>query len=106
MGADIDVINGYVHAKVNGRLKGARIVFDTVTVTGTENLLMAATLAEGTTVLENAAREPEIEDLANCLIGMGGKIQGAGTDTSTIEGVESLQGCQRRVISARIETGT
>lgn len=106
MGADIEVLNGYVHAKVDGRLQGARIVFDTVTVTGTENLLMAATLAEGTTVLENAAREPEIEDLANCLIGMGAKIQGAGTDTITIEGVESLQGCQHRVISDRIETGT
>lgn len=106
MGAEIEVLNGYVHAKVDGRLQGARIVFDTVTVTGTENLLMAATLAEGTTVLENAAREPEIEDLANCLIGMGAKIQGAGTDTITIEGVESLQGCQHRVISDRIETGT
>jgi len=106
MGADIDVINGYVHAKVNGRLKGARIVFDTVTVTGTENLLMAAALAEGTTILENAAREPEIDDLADCLIKMGAKITGAGTDTITIEGVEQLHGCHHDVISDRIETGT
>lgn len=106
MGADIDVINGYVHAKVNGRLKGARIVFDTVTVTGTENLLMAAALAEGTTLLENAAREPEIDDLADCLIKMGAKITGAGTDTITIEGVEQLHGCHHDVISDRIETGT
>ncbi len=106
MGADIDVINGYVHAKANGRLKGARIVFDTVTVTGTENLLMAAALAEGTTILENAAREPEIDDLADCLIKMGAKITGAGTDTITIEGVEQLHGCHHDVISDRIETGT
>lgn len=106
MGADIDVINGYVRAKVNGRLKGARIVFDTVTVTGTENLLMAAALAEGTTLLENAAREPEIDDLADCLIKMGAKITGAGTDTITIEGVEQLHGCHHDVISDRIETGT
>src|SRR5699024_8271692 len=106
MGADIEVINGYVHAKVDGRLKGARIVFDTVTVTGTENLLMAATLAEGTTILENAAREPEIDDLAHCLVKMGDKITGAGTDTITIEGVEELNGCYHDVISDRIETGT
>src|SRR5699024_7175573 len=95
-----------VHAKVDGRLKGARIVFDTVTVTGTENLLMAATLAEGTTILENAAREPEIDDLAHCVIKMGAKITGAGTDTSTIEGVEELNGCYHDVISDRIVTGT
>lgn len=106
MGAEIEVVNGYVHAKVDGRLKGARIVFDTVTVTGTENLLMAAALAQGTTVLENAAREPEIDDLANCLINMGAKITGAGTDTITIEGVEQLKGCHHDVISDRIETGT
>lgn len=106
MGAEIEVVNGYVHAKVDGRLKGARIVFDTVTVTGTENLLMAAALAQGTTVLENAAREPEIDDLANCLIKMGAKITGAGTDTITIEGVELLNGCHHDVISDRIETGT
>lgn len=106
MGAEIEVINGNVHAKVDGRLKGARIVFDTVTVTGTENLLMAAALAEGTTVLENAAREPEIDDLAHCLIKMGAKIYGAGTDTITIEGVEELNGCYHDVISDRIETGT
>lgn len=106
MGADIEVKNGYVHASVNGRLQGAHIVFDVVTVTGTENLLMAAALAEGTTVLENAAREPEIEDLANCLIKMGAKITGAGTDTITIEGVERLHGCHHDVIADRIETGT
>lgn len=106
MGANIEVKNGYVHASVDGRLKGAHIVFDVVTVTGTENLLMAATLAEGTTVLENAAREPEIEDLANCLIKMGAKITGAGTDTITIEGVERLHGCHHDVIADRIETGT
>lgn len=106
MGADIEVKNGYVHASVNGRLQGAHIVFDVVTVTGTENLLMAAALAEGTTVLENAAREPEIEDLANCLIKMGAKITGAGTDTITIEGVERLYGCHHDVIADRIETGT
>jgi len=106
MGADIEVANGYVHASVNGRLQGAHIVFDVVTVTGTENLLMAAALAEGTTVLENAAREPEIEDLANCLIKMGANITGAGTDTITIEGVERLHGCHHDVIADRIETGT
>ncbi|MEY1662655.1 UDP-N-acetylglucosamine 1-carboxyvinyltransferase [Isoalcanivorax beigongshangi] len=106
LGAEIEVINGNVHAKVNGRLKGARLVLDTVTVTGTENLLMAATLADGTTVIENAAREPEVVDLANCLIKMGARITGAGTDTITIEGVEKLGGCHHNVIPDRIETGT
>ena len=106
LGAEIDVINGNVHAKVNGRLKGARLVMDTVTVTGTENLLMAATLADGITVIENAAREPEVVDLADCLIKMGAKITGAGTDTITIEGVEKLGGCHHNVIPDRIETGT
>lgn len=106
LGAEIDVINGNVHAKVNGRLKGARLVMDTVTVTGTENLLMAATLADGVTVIENAAREPEVVDLADCLTKMGAKITGAGTDTITIEGVEKLGGCHHNVIPDRIETGT
>ncbi|MCK0154994.1 UDP-N-acetylglucosamine 1-carboxyvinyltransferase [Alcanivorax sp. S6407] len=106
MGAQIEVANGYVHASVEGRLKGARIVMDTVTVTGTENLMMAAALAEGTTYLENAAREPEVVDLANFINAMGGKISGAGTDTITIEGVEKLGGCHHQVIADRIETGT
>ncbi|MES2917756.1 MAG: UDP-N-acetylglucosamine 1-carboxyvinyltransferase [Pseudomonadota bacterium] len=106
LGADIRVENGYVHAKRNGRLKGARFVFDMVTVGGTENLLMAATLAEGTTVIENAAREPEIVNLAEMLTGMGARIEGAGTDTITVQGVESLHGGTFRVISDRIETGS
>ena len=106
MGAQIEVANGYVHASVDGRLKGARIVMDTVTVTGTENLMMAAALAEGTTYLENAAREPEVVDLANFINAMGGKVSGAGTDTITIEGVEKLGGCHHQVIADRIETGT
>ena len=105
MGADIEVKNGYIYAKAD-RLKGARIVMDIVTVTGTENLMMAATLAEGITVLENAAREPEVVDLAKFLIAMGAKISGAGTDSITIEGVESLQGVNYRVVPDRIETGT
>ncbi|EKF74185.1 UDP-N-acetylglucosamine 1-carboxyvinyltransferase [Alcanivorax hongdengensis A-11-3] len=106
MGADIEVSNGYVHASVDGRLKGARIVMDTVTVTGTENLMMAAALADGTTVLENAAREPEVVDLANFINAMGGKVKGAGTDTITIEGVPRMTGCHHQVIADRIETGT
>ena len=106
MGADIEVANGYVHASVEGRLKGARIVMDTVTVTGTENLMMAAALAEGTTYLENAAREPEVVDLADFINTMGGKVLGAGTDTITIEGVERLHGGHHEVIADRIETGT
>ncbi|MCE7525531.1 UDP-N-acetylglucosamine 1-carboxyvinyltransferase [Alloalcanivorax xenomutans] len=106
MGAEIEVMNGYISAQVKGRLKGARIVMDTVTVTGTENLLMAAALAEGTTVLENAAREPEVVDLANFINRMGGKITGAGTDTIVVEGVTSLGSCHHDVISDRIETGT
>jgi len=105
MGADIEVKNGYIIAKAD-RLKGARIVMDMVTVTGTENLLMAAVLAEGTTVLENAAREPEVTDLVNFLNKMGAKISGAGTDTLTIEGVETLQGTTYKVVPDRIETGT
>lgn len=106
MGADILVEDGYIKARVDGRLKGARVFFDTVTVTGTENIMMAATLAEGETVLENAAREPEVVDLAECLIKMGAKIKGAGTDTIIIEGVKRLNGCQFAVLPDRIETGT
>jgi UDP-N-acetylglucosamine 1-carboxyvinyltransferase len=105
MGAEIEVKNGIVHAKAD-RLKGATIVFEIVTVTGTENLMMAATLAEGTTILENAAREPEVVDLANCLIAMGAKISGAGTSKITIEGVEKLHGAEYAVQPDRIETGT
>lgn len=109
MGATINVENGYIKAKAkaeNNRLKGARIVLDQVTVTGTENLMMAASLAEGITVLENAAREPEVLDLANFINKMGGKITGAGTDTITIEGVDKLYGCKYKVLPDRIETGT
>lgn len=105
MGADISVESGYIRAKCK-RLKGARIYMDVVTVTGTENLLMAATLAEGTTVLENAAKEPEVVDVANCLIKMGAKITGAGTDTITIEGVERLNGAHHSILPDRIEAGT
>ncbi|MEE2729251.1 MAG: UDP-N-acetylglucosamine 1-carboxyvinyltransferase [Pseudomonadota bacterium] len=106
MGADIAVEGGYIHAYSKGRLKGARIVLETVTVTGTENLMMAATLAQGQTILENAAREPEVVDLANCLKAMGADIQGAGTDTIVINGVERLHTCEYTVIPDRIETGT
>ncbi|MBP6116921.1 MAG: UDP-N-acetylglucosamine 1-carboxyvinyltransferase [Neisseriaceae bacterium] len=105
MGAEVKIEHGYVHAKAK-RLKGARIVMDVVTVTGTENLLMAATLAEGTTVLENSAMEPEVSDLAECLNKMGAKITGIGTPTLTIEGVESLHGAEHNVIADRIEAGT
>ncbi|QBG36635.1 UDP-N-acetylglucosamine 1-carboxyvinyltransferase [Litorilituus sediminis] len=106
MGAEIEVENGYIVAKKQGRLLGANIFMDTVSVTGTENLMMAAALAEGTTVIENAAREPEIVDLANCLNGMGAKVSGAGTDTLTIEGVSELNGEHYSVMPDRIETGT
>ncbi|PTQ80333.1 UDP-N-acetylglucosamine 1-carboxyvinyltransferase [Nitrosomonas ureae] len=105
MGAEIHIKHGYIHA-VAKKLHGARIVLDIITVTGTENLMMAATLAEGTTILENAAREPEVVDLANCLIAMGAKIHGAGTDIITIEGVPSLHGAEHTVMPDRIETGT
>ena len=105
MGADIVVENGYIKARVD-RLKGARLVMDLVTVTGTENLMMAATLADGVTVIENAAREPEVTDLANCLNAMGAKVMGAGTDTIEIEGVERLSGTEYSVLPDRIETGT
>jgi UDP-N-acetylglucosamine 1-carboxyvinyltransferase len=106
MGAEIDVENGYVIARVDGRLTGAHILMDITTVGGTENLMMAATLAQGTTVLENAAREPEIVDLAECLIAMGARIRGHGTDTIMIEGVARLRGCHHRVMPDRVETGT
>ena len=106
MGAQIDVENGYIHAHVDGRLQGAEIFMDTVSVGATENLLMAATLAQGKTVLENAAREPEISDLAKYLNNMGAKITGAGTSRIEIEGVERLGGCEHAILPDRIETGT
>lgn len=105
LGARVTVENGYIHAKAD-RLQGAHIVMDMVTVTGTENLMMAACLAEGTTILENAAREPEVVDLADCLVSMGAKITGAGTDRVKIEGVEKLYGATHTVLPDRIETGT
>ena len=106
MGATIEVEGGYINASVEGRLKGAHIIMETVTVGGTENILMAATLAEGTTIIENAAREPEVVDLAECLIAMGAIIRGHGTDTITVEGVERLRGCHYNVMPDRIEAGT
>jgi UDP-N-acetylglucosamine 1-carboxyvinyltransferase len=106
LGAEITVDHGFIKARSNGRLKGARHVFEMVSVGATENVLMAAALAEGTTVLENAAMEPEIVDLAECLIAMGAKIEGAGTHKITIEGVEKLSGCEHAVVADRIETGT
>lgn len=106
MGAQVVVENGYIKATVDGRLKGAQILFETVTVTGTENLMMAAALADGITVLKNAAREPEVQDLANFLNMLGAKIEGGGTDTITIEGVPKLLGGEYRVLPDRIETGT
>ncbi|MBU0751941.1 MAG: UDP-N-acetylglucosamine 1-carboxyvinyltransferase [Gammaproteobacteria bacterium] len=109
MGAEVSVEHGYVHAKAlgeKGRLKGARLFTDMVTVTGTENLMMAACLADGETVIENAAREPEVVDLANCLVAMGAQISGAGTDVIRIRGVERLHGATHRIMPDRIETGT
>ena len=105
MGAEIHIEHGYIHAQAR-RLKGARIFFDIVSVTGTENLMMAAALADGVTVLENAAREPEVVDLANCLRAMGAKISGDGTDAITITGVEKLHGATHRIMPDRIESGT
>jgi UDP-N-acetylglucosamine 1-carboxyvinyltransferase len=105
MGAEIEIEGGYIHAKAK-RLKGTRIVTDMITVTGTENLLMAATLAEGETILENAAREPEVTDLANLLVAMGAKIEGIGTDRLVIQGVDQLHGASHTVIADRIETAT
>ncbi|MGH8592895.1 MAG: UDP-N-acetylglucosamine 1-carboxyvinyltransferase [Gammaproteobacteria bacterium] len=105
MGAEITVKNGYVRAQAK-QLKGAQLTLDIVTVTGTENLMMAATLANGTTVIGNAAREPEVVDLAKCLISMGAQIDGAGSDTITVEGVQSLSGTRYDILPDRIETGT
>jgi UDP-N-acetylglucosamine 1-carboxyvinyltransferase len=105
MGADISIDNGYIRARA-GRLKGTRLILDTVTVTGTENIMMAAVLAKGETVIENAAREPEVVDLANFLIAMGAQIEGAGTDTIFVQGVDSLRGTHYSVLPDRIETGT
>ena len=105
LGAEVSVVNGNIEARAE-RLKGANIIFDTVTVTGTENILMAATLAEGTSVIENAAQEPEVVDLANFLNTMGAKISGAGTNTLVIEGVERMHGAEYSVLPDRIETGT
>jgi UDP-N-acetylglucosamine 1-carboxyvinyltransferase len=105
LGAEITIEGGYIYAKAK-KLKGTRIVTDMITVTGTENLLMAATLAEGETILENAAREPEVTDLANLLVAMGAKIEGIGTDRLVIQGVPSLHGAKHAVIADRIETGT
>ena len=105
MGAEIQIEAGYIHARAK-RLKGTRIVTDMITVTGTENLLMAAVLAEGQTVLENAAREPEVTDLAHLLVAMGAQIDGIGTDRLVVQGVEHLHGAHHRVIADRIETGT
>jgi UDP-N-acetylglucosamine 1-carboxyvinyltransferase len=106
MGADIVVEDGYIKASVDGRLKGCHIFMDLCTVTGTENVLMAATLAEGQTIIENAAREPEVVDLANCLIKMGADIHGQGTDTIVVNGKPRLHGCSYAVMPDRIETGT
>lgn len=106
MGADIIVEDGYIKASVDGRLKGSHIFMDLCTVTGTENVLMAATLADGQTIIENAAKEPEVVDLAECLIAMGADIRGHGTDTIVINGKEKLHGCSYSVMPDRIETGT
>ena len=105
MGADIRIEHGYIEARA-ARLKGARVFMDLVTVTGTENLMMAATLADGTSYLENAAREPEVVDMAQCLVKMGARIEGAGTDVITVHGVERLHGAQHEIVCDRIEAGT
>ncbi|HSE00938.1 MAG TPA: UDP-N-acetylglucosamine 1-carboxyvinyltransferase [Burkholderiales bacterium] len=105
MGAEVGIEHGYISVRAQ-RLKGARVCMDLVTVTGTENIMMAATLASGTTVIENAAREPEVVDLANCLNAMGARVRGAGSDVITIEGVNRLHGARYRVMPDRIETGT
>lgn len=106
MGAQIDIEDGNIKASVKGRLKGAKIIFEPVSVTGTENVLMAASLAEGETIIENAAREPEVLDLANCLKSMGAKIEGAGTDQIKITGVDNLEGAAFSVMPDRVEVGT
>ncbi len=106
LGAEIDIEDGNIKANVNGRLKGAKITFDPVSVTATENVIMASCLAEGQTIIENAAKEPEVLDLANCLINMGAIIEGAGTDIIKIEGVQNLQGASFSVMPDRVEVGT
>jgi UDP-N-acetylglucosamine 1-carboxyvinyltransferase len=106
MGAEINIEDGNIKASVNGRLQGAKILFEPVSVTATENVIMAASLAEGTTIIENAAREPEVIDLANCLIEMGANIKGAGSDQIIIEGVEQLNGASFSVMPDRVEVGT
>ena len=106
MGAEINIEDGYIKASVDGRLKGNKILFDPVSVTGTENVIMAACLAEGVTTIHNAAKEPEVVDLANCLIKMGANIKGAGTDTIEIKGVEALKGTTFSVMPDRVEVGT
>ena len=106
MGAEVSIVDGNIKAKVDGRLKGARIIFEPVSVTGTENVIMAASLAEGVTIIENAAREPEVIDLANCLIQMGANIKGAGSDVITVEGVDRLEGATFSVMPDRVEVGT
>src|SRR5690606_39050609 len=106
MGAEIEVADGYIRASTRGRLKGAHIFMDLVTVTGTENVMMAACLAEGQTIIENAAREPEVVDLAECLRRMGADVRGDGTATIVVNGVERLHGCEYSVMPDRIETGT
>ena len=106
LGAEVEIQDGNIEAKVNGRLRGAKIVFDPVSVTATENVVMAACLAEGKTVIENAAKEPEVVDLSNCLIKMGAIIEGAGTDIITIQGVEELKGSDFNVMPDRVEVGT
>ena len=106
MGAEVNIEEGNIKASVAGRLKGTKILFEPVSVTGTENVIMAATLAEGITIIENAAREPEVIDLANCLIAMGADIEGAGTDVITIQGVARLEGASFSVMPDRVEVGT
>jgi len=106
LGAEVDIRDGNIEAKVNGRLRGAKIVFDPVSVTATENVIMAACLAEGETIIENAAKEPEVVDLSNCLIKMGATIEGAGSDIIIIEGVEELKGSDFSVMPDRVEVGT
>ncbi len=106
MGAEINIEDGYIKASVDGRLKGNKILFDPVSVTATENVIMAASLAEGVTIIQNAAKEPEVVDLANCLISMGANIKGAGSDTIIVEGVDSLKGTTFSVMPDRVEVGT
>jgi UDP-N-acetylglucosamine 1-carboxyvinyltransferase len=106
MGAEINIEDGYIKASVDGRLKGNKILFDPVSVTATENVIMAASLAEGVTTIQNAAKEPEVVDLANCLISMGANIKGAGSDTIVVEGVDSLKGTTFAVMPDRVEVGT